>query len=76
MAIDTNPSGTAETEIVAAITTGLLTVYAASGPDPVEMDKLARAIAPGIIAALQHIKDNADVVGVTAGPDTVLGGVE
>lgn len=76
MAIDTNPSGAAETAIVAAITNGLLAVYAASGPDPVEMDKLARAIAPGIIAALQHIKDNADVVGVVAGAATVAGGVD
>jgi len=76
MPIDTNPGGAAEAAIVAAITNGLLTVYAASGPDPVEMNKLARAIAPGVLVALQHIKDNADVTGVTAGTDTVHGGVE
>lgn len=35
-----------------------------------------QVLADGIGRALQHIKDDADVVDVTAGSDTVTGGVD
>ena len=76
MAIDTTPGGANELAIIAAIKNGMLTEYAAKNPDPAEMETLARAIAPGIMTALQHIKDSADVTGVTSGAETVAGGVD
>ena len=40
------------------------------------LQSLANAIAEGIEIALQEIKDNADLTGVTSGGDTVAGGVD
>jgi hypothetical protein len=46
------------------------------GNTEADYDKLAQFITDAIGTAMQHIKDNADVTGVTSGVDTVAGGVD
>jgi hypothetical protein len=58
MAIDTTTGSAAEQQVITAIKNGLLTIYADKGPQPAEMEKLARAITPGILTALQLVNDN------------------
>jgi hypothetical protein len=41
-----------------------------------DFQTLADALAPAIVLVAQHIRDNADVVGITAGSDTSVGGVD
>lgn len=43
---------------------------------PEDYADIADVFAGAIILVAQHIKDNADVTGVTAGSDTVTGGVD
>lgn len=43
---------------------------------PSDFSAFAEALADAMIIVAQHIKDNADLVGVTAGSDTVLNGLE
>lgn len=50
----------AETDIATAIKDGFMTTYASDDPDEAAMQKVADAIAPGVVAALQHIIDNAE----------------
>jgi hypothetical protein len=60
MSVDISPNGTAEVAIIEAIKNGLLTVYAEKGPHPDEMEKLARAITPGIMTALQLLNGDSE----------------
>jgi hypothetical protein len=39
-------------------------------------DQFAGFIADAISEALQHVKDHADVTGVTAGTETIAGGID
>lgn len=76
MSMDLTPGGEAELAIIAALKEGLLEVYGSRGADPTEMQNLAEAITRGVLAGLEHIRDHADVIGVTAGVDTIAGGIE
>jgi hypothetical protein len=69
MAIDV--SGTKAT-IKAGLKTALATEF---GLSEATYDAFADIIADAIGTALTHIKDDADVTGVTSGSDTVAGGV-
>jgi len=40
-----------------------------------QFQSLADALAPAIVLVAQHIKDNADVTGITTGGGTSVGGV-
>lgn len=61
----------------AAIKAQLKTDLAAStGLTEAQYEDFAEAVASGIAAALQHVKDDADLTGVSSGGDTVLGGVD
>jgi hypothetical protein len=49
---------------------------AAYGQDESAYDEFAGFIADAIGAGLQHVKDDADLTGVSSGGDTVPGGVD
>ena len=70
MAIDVT---TTKAAIEAALKADLA---AAFGLPEATYDDFAAAIASAIATALQHVKSDADVTGVTAGGDTVAGGVD
>ena len=61
----------------AAIKAQLKTDFAAlSGLTEATYDDVSEILSTAIAAALQHIKDDADVTGVSSGGDTVAGGVD
>lgn len=74
MAITTAPTA----GMLAAIKAEFITQFGGGSP-PATEDAIATAmsevIAVAIAQALTEVKDNADVTGVTAGADTVNGGV-
>ena len=49
---------------------------ALSPGSPAELTPFVNAVVAAMARALEEVKDNADVVGVTSGSDTVAGGVD
>ena len=75
MAINTTPTAGMKTAIKNAFTT----YFGGGSPPSTEediADGMAEVIAVAIELALTEVKNNADVVGVDAGGDTVAGGVD
>ena len=74
MAIDV---ATAKAAAIAAVKAQLDIDFATAAPDAdTGLQFLADAIGEAIEVALDEIKDNADLTGVTSGGDTVAGGVD
>ena len=75
MAITTTPTEAMKT----AIADEFITAFGGENPPATEeeiADGMAEVIAKAIELALIEVKTNADVVGVSEGEDTVLGGVD
>ena len=67
-------ASTAETAAAAAVKAELIVKFPTATVSG--LGDLADAIAKAASVAVQHVKDDADLTGVTSGGDTVAGGVD